>query len=277
VSDSTEPIAGTRRWADLPGPELAARLTAESILVLPTGAIEHHGPHLPLSTDLVMAEALAERIVDEAAAAGHDVWLLPALGATKSDEHAWAPGTLWLSASTFAAVIADLGRAIATTRARTVLFYNGHGGNIAPLNVALRELRRRFGFRTFLDGVRVPAGPDELGFGIHGGHGETSLLMHLRPELVQPSAFERAVPEGIADFDRIGFAGRPVQFGWLSDDFERAGVITGGERMRGVVGDPTTATAEAGAALAGALVAEGVATIAEIARWPIGAIEPEGA
>ena len=257
--------AGSRRWADLPGPELAARLTSESILVLPTGAIEHHGPHLPLSTDLVMAEMLAERIVDAAAAAGHDVWLLPALGATKSDEHSWAPGTLWLSASTFASVISDLGRSIATTKARTVLFYNGHGGNIAPLNVALRELRRQFGLRTFLDGVRVPAGPDEQGFGIHGGHGETSLLMHLRPELVHPSAFERAVPEQIADFDRIGFAGSPVQFGWLSDDFANAD-----STMLGVVGDPTTASAEIGAALAESLVAEGVSTIAEIARWPIG-------
>mgnify|MGYP006373903031 FL=1 len=268
-------MSGSRRWADLPGPELASRLTSESILVLPTGAIEHHGPHLPLATDLVMAEVLAERIVDAAVAAGHDAWLLPALGATKSDEHAWAPGTLWLSAETFAAVITDLGRAIATTRARTVLFYNGHGGNIAPLNIALRELRRQFGLRTFLDGVRVPAGPDEQGFGIHGGHGETSLLMHLRPDLVHRSAFERAVPEGIADFERIGFAGSPVQFGWLSDDFERAGVSTGGEWMRGVVGDPTTATAEIGAALAASLVAEGVSTIAEIARWPIGARDGE--
>ncbi len=250
----------TRRWADLPGPLLAERLTADSILVLPTGAIEHHGQHLPLATDLIMAETLAARIVDEAAAAGHDVWLLPALGPTKSDEHAWAPGTLWLSAETFASVLADLGRSIAATPARTVLFYNGHGGNIAPLSVALRELRRRFGLRTFLDGVRVPAGPDELGFGIHGGHGETSLLMHLRPDLVDASVWSRAVPEAIADFDRIGFAGAPVQFGWLSDDFG----------FGGVVGDPTTATAEAGAAIADDLVAAGVATIAEIARWPIG-------
>ena len=107
-------MSGSRRWADLPGPELASRLTSESILVLPTGAIEHHGPHLPLATDLVMAEVLAERIVDAAVAAGHDAWLLPALGATKSDEHAWAPGTLWLSAETFAAVITDLGRAAIT-------------------------------------------------------------------------------------------------------------------------------------------------------------------
>ena len=256
--------AASRRWADRTGPSLATELTEASILVVPVGAGEHHGPHLPLGTDLVMAEELATRIVDAAAAAGHDAWLLPALGVTKSDEHAWAPGTLWLSGETFAHVLADLGRSIAATPARTILFYNGHGGNIAPLTIALRELRRQFGLRTFLDGVQVPPGATERGFGIHGGHGETSLLMHLRPELVDASAFVRAVPDAIADFTRIGFAGRPVQFGWCSDDFASGGVI----------GDPSTASAADGELLAAQLVADGVATIGEIARWPIG---PRGA
>ncbi len=71
--------AASRRWADRTGPSLATELTEASILVVPVGAVEHHGPHLPLGTDLVMAEELATRIVDAAAAAGHDAWLLPAL------------------------------------------------------------------------------------------------------------------------------------------------------------------------------------------------------
>lgn len=253
-------VLRSRRWGDLSGPALTEALTSSSILVLPVGAIEHHGGHLPLSTDLVLAEEIAARIVGAATQAGHDAWLLPALGVTKSDEHAWAPGTLWLSGETFARVLVDLGRSIAATPARNVLFYNGHGGNIAPLNVALRELRRQFGLNTFLDGVRVPGGPDERGFGVHGGHGETSLLMHLRPDLVDTTAATRAVPDALAGFERIGFAASPVQFGWCSDDFASGGVI----------GDPTTATAAEGAALAARLVEDGVATIDEISRWPIG-------
>lgn len=253
--------ATVRRWDERSGPALAAALTETSVLVVPVGAIEHHGAHLPLATDAIMAEQLATRIVETAVAAGHDAWLLPTLAVTKSDEHAWAPGTLWLSGETFSHVLADLGRSIAATAARTVLFYNGHGGNIAPLTVALRDLRRRFGLRTFLDGVAVPAGPAEHGFGIHGGQGETSLMLHLRPDLVDSSAFARAVPEAIVPFERIGFAGRPVQFGWCSDDFASGGVI----------GDPTPATAAEGARLAERLVADGVATIEEISRWPIGA------
>ncbi len=256
----------SRLFAELSGPAVADRLTPESILVLPTGAVEHHGPHLPLATDAIMAESIAGRIVAAAVEAGHHVWQLPTLSCTKSDEHSWAPGTLTLSPETFHATLVDLGRCIARTPARTVLFYNGHGGNVGSLTIALRELRRRFGLRTFIDHVRIPAGdgvdgPDEFGFGIHGGYGETALMMHLRPDLVDVTLGSRAVPEELASFSRIGFGPSPVHFGWLSDDFG----------FDGVVGDPSGATAERGAEIAAGLVTDGVTTIAEIARWPIGA------
>ena len=98
-----------RYLPDLSAPELAARLTERSIIVQPLGAIEQHGPHLPLSTDSVVATAVAEAAV---ARVGEelDVWLLPTLEYTKSNEHAWSPGTVWLSAQTLLAVLDDLGR-----------------------------------------------------------------------------------------------------------------------------------------------------------------------
>lgn len=247
----------TRRLVELPGPALATTLTADSIVVLPTGSIEHHGAHLPLATDLILAETLAGQIVEAAAATGLDVWLLPALTYTKSDEHAWAPGTIWVDAPTLLETVVAIGRSLAATPARTIVFYNGHGGNVALLQVALRELRVRFGLRTFLMNVAVPAGDTELGFGIHGGHGETSLAMHLRPDLVDLTGTVDATPAHLARFERIGFAGAPVQFGWTSDDFGTGGVI----------GDPTGATAADGAELAAQLVAEGVASLAEIAEF----------
>ncbi len=247
----------SRRLVELSGPALASTLTADSIVVLPTGAIEHHGPHLPLATDLIMAETLASQIVDQAAATGLDAWLLPALSYTKSDEHAWAPGTIWLGAHTLLDTLVAIGRSIAATPARTLVFYNGHGGNVALLQVALRELRVQFGLRTFLLNVAVPAGETEQGYGIHGGHGETSLALHLRPDLVDLSVAVDATPAHLARYERIGFAGAPVQFGWTSDDFGTGGVI----------GDPTGATAAAGAELASQLVAEGVASLAEIASF----------
>ncbi|RKR76005.1 creatininase family protein [Frondihabitans australicus] len=260
-----------RELVHLSGPALASTLGAGSIVVLPTGAIEHHGPHLPLSTDWLMADLISAAIVDEAASAGQDVWILPALAYTKSDEHFWAPGTVWLNATTLLDTVVDIGRSIAATPAKTLVFYNGHGGNIALLQVALREIRRRFGLRTFLMGPTIPSGdgvrgadggpglsgPDEHGFGVHGGHSETSMILHLRPDLVDLSRASRWVPPHMESLQHVKFNGGPVHFGWLSNDFGPAGVV----------GDASGATAAWGATLFRRSVDAGVAALAEIAAF----------
>jgi creatinine amidohydrolase len=254
----------TRRLADLPGSRVATTLTDASVLVQPVGSIEHHGPHLPLRTDALIAESVAAAAVERGAAEGLDLWLLPTLSVSKSDEHAWAPGTLWLTAETLLATLVDLGRSIAATPARKIVFLNGHGGNVALLQVVNRELRRRFGLQPFT----MPAGiqqagsgrdgePDELGFGIHAGFAETSIVLALAPELVDESAFARNVPEHLADFRLLGFNGRPVTFGWLSDDFGPSGVI----------GDPTGANAAAGERLLAGAVDFAVEALGEISRY----------
>ena len=239
---------------DLSGPALATTLTADSIVVLPVGSIEHHGPHLPLSTDLIMADELSQRIV---AASPLDVWLLPPLAFTKSDEHDWAPGTVWIGWETLMRTVIEIGESVANTPARTLVFYNGHGGNIALLQVALREIRRATGLRTFLMNASIPASSTEAGFGIHGGHGETSLIMALRPELVSLDAVERWVPDHLAEFEHVKFNDGSVSFGWVSNDFGPSGVV----------GDPTTANVADGEVLLAASVAQGVAALEEIARF----------
>jgi creatinine amidohydrolase len=233
----------TRSFAALRAPEIAERITERSILLQPLGAIEQHGPHLPLNTDSLIATAVAEaaveRVGDEL-----DVWLLPTLDYTKSNEHAWSAGTVWMSSTTLLAVLDDLGRCLATTNARRLVFLNGHGGNSALVNVANRELRLRYGLMTFLAHPGVPvdqgglSGEHELGMGVHGGHDETSLMLHLAPHLVRLDLAERRVPDALADNRYVRFGGQ-VTFGWLSDDFFPEGYI----------GDPTTATAADGARL----------------------------
>ncbi|GAA2249248.1 creatininase family protein [Herbiconiux moechotypicola] len=250
----------SRRLVELSGTAAAAALSPDSVVVLPTGAIEFHGPHLPLMTDFLIADSIANASVDAAAAAGQDVWILPTLAYTKSDEHHWAPGTMWISWDTLMQTVVELGNSIAATPAKKLVFFNGHGGNVALLQVACRELRRRFGLETFLMGATVPAGshdgPEELGLGIHAGHAETSLVMHLRPELVDLGLAERSVPEHLAEFEHIGFKKR-VTFGWLSNDFG----------TNGTLGDPTGATAAYGEQLFDAAVVEAVAAFEEIARF----------
>jgi len=251
-----------RLLTSLSGPAVASTLTADSIVVLPVGSIEHHGPHLPLSTDLLIADRMSTLIVDAAIAAGLDAWLMPPLAYSKSDEHDWATGTMLIEWDTLMKTVLEVGRSVSRTPAETLVFYNGHGGNIALLQVALREIRRATGLRTFLMNASIPAGdgvdgPDERGFGIHGGHGETSMVMALEPSLVDLSLTQRWVPDAIADYEHVKFNGGSVAFGWLSNDFGASGVI----------GDPTAATAEWGQHLVEQSVKDGVAALAEIARF----------
>ena len=240
MGTGTDPSA-SRRLENLTASEIAERIGAGSVLVWPIGAVEQHGPHLPLSVDHVIAEESARAAVAECGEEA-DAWLLPTLSVSKSDEHSWSPGSLWLSSETLLAVIADVGRSAATTGAERLVFLNAHGGNTALLGVACRELRRRLGLRTFLvhpfvppDHGGHPSSADELGMGIHGGHDETSVMLHLRPELVHMDRAVRRVPEGLTEQTHVRFGGLTT-FGWLSNDFGPDGHI----------GDPTGATATAG-------------------------------
>jgi creatinine amidohydrolase len=105
----TATIPPSRHLADLTGPDVDRFLTERSIIVQPLGAVEQHGPHLPLNTDLIVAQSVAEAAV---VAVGEelDAWVLPPLAYTKSNEHAWSSGTIWLSATTLLAVLNDIGR-----------------------------------------------------------------------------------------------------------------------------------------------------------------------
>lgn len=252
----------SRHIEHLRGPDVAGALTAKSVIVQPLGAIEQHGPHLPLNTDLAIATAVAEAAVPRAVDAGVDAWLLPPLAYTKSNEHAWNAGTVWLSARTMLSVLEDIGRCVAATGARKLVFLNGHGGNSALVAVANRELRLQFGLETFLAHPTQPADqggaspPSELGMGVHGGTDETSMMLHLHPELVDMSRAVRDVPEHLATNRHVRFGGS-VAFGWLSNDFGDHGHI----------GDPTQATPELGRQLFDGAVRAFVEVLGEVATF----------
>jgi creatinine amidohydrolase len=234
-------VTDSRDISHLSAQEFAQRINERSIIVQPLGALEQHGPHLPLATDSIIAESVARDGVQLAASRGVDAWLLPTLTFSKSNEHAWCPGTIWLSAATMQAVVCDIGRSVSTSRCRKLVFLNGHGGNSSLISMMNRELRLQFGLMTFLTHPSLPAdqggGSDsgESGMGIHGGHDETSLMLHLRPDLVDMSKAKRSIPEEMKENTYVRFGGS-VQFGWLSNDFDESGVI----------GDPEGANAAHG-------------------------------
>ena len=233
-------IPDARNFAYLTWKQVDALPRANTLLVLPTAAIEQHGHHLPLATDtlinnLLLGKALA--LLPEVL----PVYALPAICFGKSNEHLGFPGTLSLSAQTFTAVVRDLGASIAAAGFRKLVLYNTHGGNTSLVDVLARDLRADFGLRTFslfgspgadFEGVST----QERTYGFHAGEIETAYLLHAMPELVHQ---EEYTTNYIARVDRpelLKPEGSAANFAWLTKDIAPSGVL----------GDPTAATAENG-------------------------------
>jgi creatinine amidohydrolase len=198
--------AGARELAGLRWPELEPALARGATAVVPLGALEQHGPHLPFATDAWIADALAARVC----ARVPGCVALPALAFGCSPEHAAFPGTLSLREQTFAAVLADLVASLARHGFARVFLFSAHGGNAAPLRAALPDLQAAARDAAALHGRPAPRvlahadlagltgalqraaaaqgiGPAEAGH--HAGEVETSLLLALRPGAVRRDAF----------------------------------------------------------------------------------------
>jgi creatinine amidohydrolase len=248
-----------RLFTDLCGPD-AGSLGPGLVAVQPIGAIEHHGPHLPLATDAIIAEAVAEAVVS--GRPDLPLALLPTLSYALSSEHLWAPGTISLSATTLLSVLDDVGASLARAGVPRLVFLNGHGGNSALLRVACREIRVRHGLLTFLAHPHVPVDQGgtsddaEEGFAVHGSAGETSMVQYLRPDLVDMERAVASLPRWLADYKYIGFGGE-ISFGWSSNDVMASGVI----------GDPTLASPERGKETFERCVERLGEAMAEIARF----------
>jgi mycofactocin system creatininase family protein len=217
--------------AELPSPQVARG----GLLVVPFGATEQHGPHLPLSTDTVIARALA-RSLD-----GPGVSIAPALAYGASGEHQAFPGTMSIGARALESVIVELVRSATETFSR-VLLLNAHGGNAVPLTRAVAGLRG--------EGRDVRAWSPAAAWNgdAHAGHVETSLMLALSPQAV---LVDRAV------------AGNRAKLSEIIDELTRRGVRAVSEN--GVLGDPTTASAREGERL---LAQARGALRAFVTEWP---------
>src|SRR5271170_3615808 len=186
-------IPDARSFAYLTWKQVDALPKESTVLVLPTAAIEQHGQHLPLATDtlinsILLGAALA-RLPQEI-----PVYALPAVCYGKSNEHIGFPGTLSVSASTFMAVLRDLGASIAASGFKKLVLYNTHGGNSSLVDVMARDLRAEFSLRVFcLYGSAGAAftglGAQERAYGFHAGEVETSFLLSAIPEVVHTDEY----------------------------------------------------------------------------------------
>lgn len=179
------------RLAELNRDELQRRLP-EATVIIPIGATEQHGPHLPLLTDHVMAETVALRAA-EMAAASVDVLVAPVLPFGCSSHHLAVGGALSISQRTYIGVLVDLAECVARMGGKRLVILNGHGGNEDPMRVAANELvfEKRLGMAVcaasyWTVGKDAVAALPFAGPG-HAGHFETSCIMAVRPDLPQLS------------------------------------------------------------------------------------------
>ena len=204
-------------------PELAER-AATSVLVVPLGSTEQHGPHLPFGTDTGIAVALVERV----AARRDDVVVAPALAYGSSGEHAAFPGTLSIGAAALELVVLELVRS-ADAFAGVVLV-SGHGGNAAPLAAASATAASE-GREVLVWFPRIAGGD------AHAGRTETSMMLALRPGAVRPQPWETGDARPLAE---------------LMPALVQAGVAA--VAPNGILGDPRGASADEGRAIIEQLV-----------------------
>jgi creatinine amidohydrolase len=233
-------IPEERNFAYLTWKEVEALPKDRTLLILPTAAIEQHGHHLPLATDtlignLLLGHALALLPPEM------PVYALPSICYGKSNEHIGFPGTMSVSASTFMAVIRDLGASVAASGFKKLVLYNTHGGNTSLDDVMCRDLRADFGLRTFfLSGAGGATfegiGAQERAYGFHAGEFETAMLLYGTPALVKTGEYTVNYIAQVEAPEALLPENGPATFAWLTRDIAESGVL----------GDPRPATAENG-------------------------------
>ncbi len=219
LSDST--------WTDV-------RDVETDLAVLPVGSTEQHGPHAPLGLDSITAESIADEGAERYAAEhGTEVLVGPTIPVGIAAEHRRFDGTLWVSEDTFRAYVTETIESLAAHGFDRVVVVNGHGGNVDALNELCGQVSRAGDAYTvqytWFDAVAF----DDLG---HAGPAETSMIRHLRPELIREDRTEAAAVGGA---DRWGEWVSGTNLAYDSDSFTDSGAV----------GDPRDGDAELGAEL----------------------------
>jgi creatinine amidohydrolase len=245
-------------WQDFTSPELGALADAGAVVIVPIGAIEQHGPHLPVSTDITCAFAVAQgaaMAIDE-----FPVVVAPPVSWGVSPHHMGFPGTITLSIEVFVGLLCDICRSIARHGFRRILLINGHGGNAEAVGVAAQQLSiegifvaATTYFGLIVDELRA-IGESPLGGMSHACEMETSLLLKLCPELVHMELAAPDVRQGHTSFFTWDMRDpKPIYFAY---DMKR-------DSNQGVIGDPTLATLEKGALIYAAAIEKTAAFLRE--------------
>jgi creatinine amidohydrolase len=232
-----------RDWTDIHWPDLAGAESARWIAVLPLAATEQHGPHLPLGTDVMIAEAYLAR-VRELLPDTAPVTFLPVQPVGISTEHIDYPGTLTLPTETALQNWIALGESVVRAGVKKLVMVTSHGGNSAAMGLVAQDLRAKHGILVVTTGWQRFGAPDglfseqELHHGIHGGAVETSIMLARYPQAVRNDKIADFRPSSIAMQKKYRWLSphRPAPFAWQAQDLHPSGAV----------GDATQGSAEKG-------------------------------
>ncbi len=253
-------------WQDYRTTEYGAIDPMKTIAILPTAAIEQHGPHLPVGTDTIISHGM-QALLKARAPHDMDLRFLPTQAVGKSNEHLWAKGTLTLTAHTALSAWTEIGLSVARAGVRKLVILNSHGGNVDLISIVGRELRVQAGMFVVKLGWGAYGTPQgmysaqETTYGIHGGDVETSLVLAFRPETVDMASAQdfRSTAETSA-ISPIG----GVSYGWIASDLN----------PHGPVGEAHLATAAKGHATAEKMVADVITLLRKVEAQPLDAFAP---
>ncbi len=234
----------------------AAAAKPGALAILPAGAIEQHGPHLPVGVDAILGQGLLARAL-ALLPHGLPAFVAPPIVVGKSNEHADWPGTLSLSAKTLAALLRAQVENLHRLGFQRVAIWNTHGGNSAVVVSMIRELQSLPGLRVgMLQSSFKPAqNPQEAAYGFHAGEWETGLMLALAPSLVRRARAICHHPAQLDDAGELRPEGSALYLGWTTRDIA----------PQGVMGDATLATSEHGESWAAATAASLAERIAQLA------------
>ncbi|MGJ3253560.1 MAG: creatininase family protein [Elainellaceae cyanobacterium] len=225
-------------WTDIH----AIRDKANVVLVQPIGAIEQHGPHLPLIVDAAIGTAVLGKALEKLESE-IPAYALPPLYYGKSNEHWHFPGTVTLTAQTLITMLMEIADSLYRAGFRKLVLMNSHGGQPQIMEIVARDLHQRHDdFMVFpLFTWKVPnrasdlISPKEKELGIHAGDAETSIMLSILPDQVKMNRAMTEYPHGLPDDSLLSMEGK-LPFAWVTRDLSRSGVL----------GDPTVATKEKG-------------------------------
>lgn len=251
------------RWWRMSSADIAGVAAEDSLVIVPVGSIEQHGPHLRLEEDIANALTLAEMA---ALASPRSILVAPPVWWGMSPHHMGFAGTISLRLETLTALIGDICASIAAHGFRRILLLNGHGGNAGALVAIVTQLSADLGlfvattsYWTLIPDVLGETGTSGPGGMGHAGEMETSLALYLRPGSVATDRLRADLPATASsrrsiDLRASGPVSQPL-------DLER-------DTREGVIGDPTAATIEKGQVFVDALVERLVEVIDELAAAP---------